>query len=91
LSAPLDSTEELTGFVRGSHRLSEALLSIEQITAKELTYVGEWHSHPTGASVRPSKLDRKLLKWLSDQSTRSGLPATMLIVGGRKQYAWYLA
>jgi len=50
----MDSTEEQTGFVRGSHLLSEALLGIEQITAKQLTYVGEWHSHPTGASVRPS-------------------------------------
>lgn len=90
LPAPPDSSEELTGFVRGSHRLTEALEQIEEITAKQLTYVGEWHSHPTGSSVRPSKLDRNLLKWLTDKMTPASLPAVMLIVGGRGQYAWYI-
>jgi integrative and conjugative element protein (TIGR02256 family) len=90
LPAPSDSSEELTGFVRGSHHLTEALEQIEEITAKQLTYIGEWHSHPTGSSVRPSKLDRNLLTWLTDKMTPASLPAVMLIVGGRGQYAWYI-
>jgi integrative and conjugative element protein (TIGR02256 family) len=89
LRAPPDSTEEPTGFIRGSHGLTEAVESIEQITAGQLTYVGEWHSHPTGHTVRPSKFDRCLLKWLTERMATAGFPAVMLIVGGRNQYAWY--
>jgi len=89
LPAPLDSSEEPTGFVRGRHGLTEVVEAIEQITNGQLTYVGEWHSHP-GRGVRPSNFDRKLFQWLATRMAKDGLPAAMLIMGADNRYAWYL-
>lgn len=87
--APLDSSEEPTGFVRGCHGLTEVVEAIEQITNGQLTYVGEWHSHP-GRGVRPSDFDRKLFEWLSARMAKDSLPGLMLIMGADSRYAWYL-
>jgi integrative and conjugative element protein (TIGR02256 family) len=89
LPAPLDSSEEPTGFVRGRHGLTEVVEAIEQITNGQLTYVGEWHSHP-GRGVRPSNFDRKLFQWLATRMAKDSLPALMLIMGADNRYAWYL-
>jgi hypothetical protein len=91
LSAPQDSTEEPEGFIRGKHGLTETIETMERSTAQQLTYVGEWHSHPVGHGVIPSdKFDRKLFQWLTKEMNKDGLPPLMLIVGDRNQRGWYL-
>jgi integrative and conjugative element protein (TIGR02256 family) len=89
LPAPLDSSEEPTGFVRGRHGLTEVVEAIEAVSNGQLTYVGEWHSHP-GRGVRPSNFDRKLFQWLASRMAKDSLPPLMLIVGADDRYAWYL-
>ena len=49
---------------------------------KELTYLGDWHSHPGGAS-RPSRTDREMLEGISRSSSKAEAGPYMLIVGGR--------
>lgn len=91
LPAPPDSLEQPTGFIRGSHGLTEAVERIEKITGGQLTYIGEWHSHPSGHGVKPSNnYDRKLFEWLRGKMATDGLPPLMLIVGDRTRYGWYL-
>lgn len=90
-SAPQDSTETPQGFIRGRHGLSEAIERVERVTAAQLTYVGEWHSHPVGHSAVPSDdFDRQLFQWLTEQMAKDGLPPLMLIVSDRNQRGWYL-
>jgi integrative and conjugative element protein (TIGR02256 family) len=91
LPAPVDSREQWTGFIRGFHGLTESVERIEKITASQLTYIGEWHSHPPGHGATPSDdYDRKLFEWLRAKMAADGLPPLMLIVGDRSRYGWYL-
>lgn len=91
LPAPPDSREQPTGFIRGFHGLTESVERIEKVTAGQLTYVGEWHSHPLGHGVTPSAdYDRKLFEWLRAKMAADGLPPLMLIVGDRGRHGWYL-
>lgn len=91
LPAPPDSKEQPTGFIRGFHGLTESVERIEKITAGQLTYVGEWHSHPRGHGATPSDdYDRKLFEWLRAKMAADGLPPLMLIVGDRSRYGLYL-
>jgi integrative and conjugative element protein (TIGR02256 family) len=91
LPAPPDSREQPTGFIRGFHGLTESVERIEKITAGQLTYVGEWHSHPRGHGAVPSDdYDRKLFEWLRAKMAADGLPPLMLIVGDRARHGWYL-
>lgn len=50
-------------------------------TGGGLEYLGEWHSHPKGASAAASKDDRKALTLLSAVMAEDARPAIMLIVG----------
>lgn len=81
LPAPRDSVETPTGFVRGHRGLQAQVATIASATRGELEYLGEWHSHPAGASTRPSRDDAVLLGWVSQHLARNGTPAVMLIVG----------
>lgn len=81
LPAPPDSIAEADGFIRGKEGLQVALDDCRTRTAEIVTYVGEWHSHPPGASVIPSHLDITLLASLSEQMASDGLPFLMMIVG----------
>jgi len=81
LDAPPDSVSSRTGFVRGCVGVYETLDDIERLTAANLTYVGEWHSHPPGCGTAPSGDDRVLLEWISDVLAFSDVPACMAIVG----------
>jgi len=84
LPSPSDSQEEPTGYIRGTSGLKQEIEKIKRITAGNLHYVGEWHSHPTGYGVRMSGADLNLLAWLSEQMTAHGKPSLMLIVGEGK-------
>ena len=88
--SPPDSKEWPTVYIRGCQGLSSRVEKINQITAGELMYIGEWHSHPPGCSVNPSQADRQVFDWLSNCMRTNGLPPLMLIVGDLGKYAFYL-
>lgn len=79
--APPGSVHSETGFERGSVGVFKTILELEQSTLGNLTYVGEWHSHPPGAVSTPSSDDKTLLRWIGDILADVEAPATMLILG----------
>ena len=78
---PPDSLSEPTGFVRGEFGVYKTLVDIETSTAGNLTYVGEWHTHPPGHASNPSADDKVLLRWIGDVLAFSDVPPLMAIVG----------
>jgi integrative and conjugative element protein (TIGR02256 family) len=89
LSAPADSREEQTGFVRGADGLEEAVGEVGRRTANIVRYVGEWHSHPRNHSARASRDDVLLLAHLAAALGSEGLPALMLIIGATEE-RWFI-
>lgn len=81
IPSPSDSTEQPSHYVRGSAGLDEAIRAIENDTAGQLHYVGEWHAHPEGRPCLPSDDDAKLFSWLAKRVMTDGFPPLMLIVG----------
>lgn len=88
LLSPPDSEEQPKSYIRGCEGLLERVGEVEKITAGNLRYVGEWHSHPRGYDSAPSGYDRKLFGWLSDQMNADGLPPLMLIVAESDDLTW---
>ena len=78
---PPDSVASATGFVRGEAGVYRTLHTVEARTAANLTYIGEWHTHPTGYSSRPSSDDGVLLRWIGDVLRFLDVPPLMLIAG----------
>jgi|LNAP01.1.fsa_nt_gb integrative and conjugative element protein (TIGR02256 family) len=78
--APADSQEEAHSFVRGTEGGQAYVARCERLTAGMVEYVGEWHSHPKGHSVRPSGTDLVLLETLTLRLHEDGIPALMVIV-----------
>jgi integrative and conjugative element protein (TIGR02256 family) len=78
---PPDSVSEMTGFVRGASGVYQTLETVQRRTAGNLTYIGEWHTHPPGHRSQPSAHDRILLRWIGDVLVYLDVPALMLIVG----------
>ncbi|WP_016761539.1 Mov34/MPN/PAD-1 family protein [Leptospira kirschneri] len=81
LVAPKDSISSPSGFTRGTAGLSEKLSNIIERTNHIVNYIGEWHSHPQGASARPSKIDFQQISQFIEIMSIDGLPHVMLIVG----------
>jgi integrative and conjugative element protein (TIGR02256 family) len=81
LSAPPDSHETEAGFERGIQGLMPEIERACEAVMHQIRYVGEWHSHPRGASARASSTDVKQIAWLSINLRSEGCPAVMLIVG----------
>lgn len=79
--APPNSVHSETGFERGSVGVFKTIQELEQSTLRNLTYVGEWHSHPPGVASAPSSDDKNLLRWIGDLLSETEAPATMLIFG----------
>jgi proteasome lid subunit RPN8/RPN11 len=63
---------------------------IVEMTAGQLEYIGEWHSHPDGCPSIPSDDDMKVFSWMTDRMSAAGLPALMAIVGERGSSRWYV-
>lgn len=80
LGSPPDSTEEVTGYVRGAFGVADAVHGVQARTLDMLRYVGEWHSHPEGSSALPSGEDLSLYSHLSDEMAVEGYPPVMMIV-----------
>lgn len=78
---PPDSLAGPTSFVRGAEGVYQTLETVERLTAGNLTYIGEWHTHPIGYGSQPSADDRTLLRWIGDVLIFSDVPAIMLIAG----------
>jgi len=81
LPQPKDSQADQVGFTRGTEDLQATLDEIALLTSKVVGYIGEWHSHPPGASAMPSGTDAILLCWLADILLKDGDPALMVIAG----------
>lgn len=78
---PPDSEHSPTGFVRGSVGVYRSLSAIEQTTAANLGYVGEWHTHPPGHSSQASSDDALLMRWIGSEVQYSDVPALMIVCG----------
>jgi hypothetical protein len=89
MPSPPDSEEWPTLYIRGAVGLLESVRRVETTTAGMVRYVGEWHSHPDGATVAPSGDDQKVFSWLEDSLTADGYPPLMAIVG-RDDIGWFL-
>jgi proteasome lid subunit RPN8/RPN11 len=79
LPQPEDSVGSVAGFERGVVGLSDVISRVAQASLYQLRYVGEWHSHPRGASAWPSQIDLAQLAWLGDELEAEGVPALMAI------------
>jgi hypothetical protein len=79
--APPDSVQTATGFVRGMVGVYQTLEEVQDATAFNLDYVGEWHTHPLGHDSRPSTDDDRLLRWIGSVLAFSDVPALMAICG----------
>jgi hypothetical protein len=80
IGSPPDSSEWPTSYIRGVKGLREQLETAQAATLGNVTYVGEWHSHPKGCRARPSEDDLKAYAWLVELMNFDSLPAIMLIV-----------
>ena len=78
--APMDSRRSETGFERGLAGVDERIAEVGRRTGGQVTYLGEWHSHPPGASADPSAIDAIQLSWLSSLADLEGIPTIMVIV-----------
>ncbi len=81
IPSPSDSEEWPTSYIRGRNGLLQLVKETEKRTAGQVSYVGEWHSHPNGASISPSQLDRKAFNSLKRQRDEENLPTLMAIIG----------
>ena len=81
LPSPPDSEEWPTLYIRGCDGLAKTVEVLTQKTHGMIEYVGEWHSHPEGASPTASQDDFEVFAWLADLMQADGLPAVMMIVG----------
>jgi len=85
IGAIADSMEYPDAFIRGYKGLSERIKAIQDVTAGNLTYIGEWHSHPDRAKCWPSSEDQQVIQWIDEYMSAEGLPPIMLIVGDKGQ------
>lgn len=83
--SPPDSQAWPDAYIRGVEGLRSQVDRLTEITAGQLHYVGEWHSHPPGCSSHPSELDDEALRILTEIMGREGLPAIAFILGKEPQ------
>jgi Prokaryotic homologs of the JAB domain len=75
LSSPEDSKEWPTVYIRGSAGLQGVVSRSEIATGGGFEYIGEWHSHPSGATAGASRDDRRALSLLSEVMAEDARPA----------------
>lgn len=81
LPPPSDSEHAPAEFVRGVQDLKKSIDLIAERVMHQMTYVGEWHSHPPGAASIPSSIDQAQLDHLADNLCSENRPSVMAIVG----------
>ncbi len=77
-----DSIGTESSFERGIVGLHEQLSNTTAATMHQLRYVGEWHTHPVGATAMPSLTDLAQLAWLTKELEIEGLPGLIAIAAG---------
>ena len=83
-----DSRGSVTGFERGVIGLADTVADIAKKSLHQLRYVGEWHSHPAGSTVMPSRIDVQQLAWLASELEAEGVPALMAIAGSNGAFSF---
>ncbi len=78
--SPDDSIESPNSYIRGSKGLLQRINEIEEITAGNLGYIGEWHSHPNNITAQ-SFDDMLLMRAIVEYSAQQCCPGCMIIVG----------
>lgn len=78
---PPDSIHISTGFVRGSVGVFKTIEELERGTVGNLTYIGEWHTHPPRSASYPSSDDANVLRWTFEALQWSDAPGLIAICG----------
>lgn len=81
LEAPPDSSGSPSSFERGVQGTIDSIAEARARTMHQLTYIGEWHSHPRGAQTAPSLTDGAQLVLLREELLAEQRPPVMVIVG----------
>lgn len=81
LEAPPDSSGSPSSFERGLQGTIDSIAEACARTMHQLTYIGEWHSHPRGAWTTPSLTDAAQLVLLREELMAEQRPPVMVIVG----------
>jgi hypothetical protein len=90
LPEPEDSRGSPEGFERGIVGLKAAVGSVVEASLHQLSYVGEWHSHPRKSSPLPSAIDLAQIVWLGSELEHEGLPGLMAIAADHGAFAFVL-
>ena len=91
LPEPDDSRGSPEGFERGVVGLKAAVGRVVEASLHQLSYVGEWHSHPRKSSPLPSAIDLAQIVWLGSELEQEGLPGLMAIAADHGAFAFILA
>lgn len=91
LPEPEDSRGSREGFERGVVGLKAAVSAAVEASLHQLSYVGEWHSHPRRSSPLPSTIDLAQIVWLGNELEHEGLPGLMAIAADDGAFAFVLA
>lgn len=70
-----------TYYERGGRGVAASIVAAERATMRHVTYIGEWHTHPAGASNAASRDDYNLLSWIAERRELFLMPGIMLILG----------
>jgi hypothetical protein len=88
---PEDSRGSPEGFERGVVGLRAAVSRAVEASLHQLSYVGEWHSHPQRSSPLPSTIDLAQIVWLGNELEHEGWPGLMAIAADSGAFAFVLA
>lgn len=90
LPEPEDSRGSPEGFERGVVGLRTAVSRAVESSLHQLSYVGEWHSHPRKSSPLPSVIDLAQIVWLRGELEHEGLPGLMAIAADDGVFAFVM-
>jgi hypothetical protein len=91
LPEPEDSRGSPEGFERGVVGLKATVTRAVETSLHQLSYVGEWHSHPRKSSPLPSTVDLAQIVWLGNELEHEGLPGLMAIAADNGAFTFVLA
>ena len=80
IEAPSDSKKRPHYFERGTNGLEAQLHSMSDGTLGQLSYIGEWHSHPDGVPAEPSGDDERVFSSLANLFNGTSEPHIMAII-----------
>ncbi len=81
IKAPPDSESNPACFFRGVKGLPEAINEVNEKTANQLGYIGEWHTHPFGPNTMSGTDSNTVRKFKSEfENLQTPLPVFLLIL-----------